>query len=385
MYIFCNTIFNVLCKIKYIIGIFCLSVSLAAQNSIPEESVWFQFQPQYGFLLPHHKSIRYYIDSHVPAFEINVSYNTAGRFPYDDKYRFPKVGLAYFAGRLDKQGFLGYAHALYPFIRIPVYSSTCLTIHYRIAIGYSRLTKPFDLYSNFYNHAIGSHGNLLFGFLVDALSPLNKKVELITSAGLTHFSNGNIRQPNLGINYISALLGLRYKLHSTTIFNKVTLEPFINRKYEFQSIISAGARVLDLEFNEPLFASSLSFDMGRYLSDKRKIGLGIDFFYSEVLGLILTQEGKSANSFEKTQTGFHISHDLVYNRFIMSVQMGTYVLAKYKSNAVYGRFALRYRISKNVLASVAIKTHLAIADFVEWGIGYSFSNKKNYKPPRWRK
>ncbi|MBO7316253.1 MAG: hypothetical protein J6U44_03705, partial [Paludibacteraceae bacterium] len=44
----------------------------------------------------------------------------------------------------------------------------------------------------------------------------------------------------------------------------------------------------------------------------------------------------------------------------------------------YFRLMLKCRIVDNLFASIAIKTHLQKAEFIEWGLGYSF----NFKPKK---
>lgn len=69
--------------------------------------------------------------------------------------------------------------------------------------------------------------------------------------------------------------------------------------------------------------------------------------------------------------GFHVGHQLEFGHLSFINQMGVYLYAKDKSDGpVYLRTALRYKLSNKAIVNLALKTHWAKADFVEFGLGY---------------
>jgi hypothetical protein len=73
---------------------------------------------------------------------------------------------------------------------------------------------------------------------------------------------------------------------------------------------------------------------------------------------------------------------LKFNDNSVFLQQGVYLLSKYKENGpVYQKIGYRKRFAKSgVVASVGIKTHFGIAEYMELGIGYRFiPNRKKDK------
>ena len=57
----------------------------------------------------------------------------------------------------------------------------------------------------------------------------------------------------------------------------------------------------------------------------------------------------------------------------VSIGMGAYIVSVYKGNGmIYNKLETRYSISNRLFLRMAMKTHIAVADFVEYGVGYSF-------------
>lgn len=87
------------------------------------------------------------------------------------------------------------------------------SVNYEWNFGLSTPWKPYDQYNNPENYVIGSKVNayLNFNFYLN-WQPLP---QLAVSAGvdLTHFSNGNTKYPNAGLNTVGAKIGLTYNFN----------------------------------------------------------------------------------------------------------------------------------------------------------------------------
>ena len=55
------------------------------------------------------------------------------------------------------------------------------------------------------------------------------------------------------------------------------------------------------------------------------------------------------------------------------MNIGHYLYSRYTDlSLIYTRLGLIYRINSHLLANVSLKSHMAKADFIEWGIGYTW-------------
>lgn len=337
-------------------------------------NIYINTKVHYGFIVPHHESITYLLEKHIPGFELEISRPAYGKHIWEQLYRYPRTGIGYFFCDYGNPEVLGQAHALYGFINIPVIKKgdNFYLLNYEISFGASYLTKKFDVRENHLNTVVGANLNVYFRLGLDTKIPLSKKLELTGEVGFSHCSNGKWRSPNYGLNVITGSLGLNYFL-SNTNKEKVKLElPKSTSKNYYSIIYSAGAKVFDNLYNNYYFISSLSVDYERHLNLKRRIGIGADIFYDKSISEALAVDGELnediANLFK---FGLHGSHTLVYNRLSMILNIGRYLYSKYTDLSLfYSRAGVRYKLTNHFLLNISLKAHNAKADFVEWGVGY---------------
>ncbi len=339
-------------------------------------NIYVKAKYHYGFILSHTREIAYNVEDHVSGIEINISKPTFGGSYYEKIFFKPRIGAGYYMSTLGNDGVFGKVHAFFPYINIPFGDQSAkFHLHYKIAFGMAYLTKKFDLKENLWNTAIGSHGNIYFNFCLNGRFKLNKQNELFAGAGFTHFSNGNYKKPNLGLNIVAVSFGMNHLFNYKAISDTQLEAPDIPRGIEFLVIYSAGFRVHDIDDDNYYFASSLSTEAGKYFSWKRKAGLGIDVFYNQSLEPIYSEKQTgSISQIDLIRPGIHVFHDFLLNRLAITMQIGYYIYSPIPDQRIYDRIGLRYKINNHLMVNFAIKAHYADADFVEWGIGYYWNN-----------
>jgi hypothetical protein len=336
------------------------------------ENLYLKGKYVYGFIMPHHKSIAYSLEDHIRGIEINLSKPSWGNDFYKDIYRKPRVGVGFYTSNLGNKSVFGNMYALFPYINIPfIIPHHKLRFNYKIAFGFSYLTKTFDLAHNYRNIAISTHNNIYFNLCFNAGWKFAKHAELYNSIGFTHASNGNIQKPNLGLNIVAYSLGLNYNLNPKPLPDGQHEIPTCEKKYEYSLIWSAGARVYEVYDNNLYFASNISFNIGRRTSWKRIFGAGADIFYNNSIRPALKESGqKNISTLDVMRSGVHLYHDFILNKLVINMQLGYYIYSKYHERRIYDRIGLHYKLNNNLLLNLSIKAHYAVADYVEWGIGY---------------
>ena len=71
------------------------SYSLKSQDNSFFENRLLEGSLHYGFLWPHHSSIAYSINGHVPGFEINMLYQATGKHIWEEMFRYPRKGFGF--------------------------------------------------------------------------------------------------------------------------------------------------------------------------------------------------------------------------------------------------------------------------------------------------
>jgi len=354
---------------------FCLS---ASERFSPGDSTKYivETKVHYGFVITHHKNMAHLTTGHFPAFELNIGKQTHGENDWNALYKYPVIGVSLWYADLANPEILGSAFAAYPSLNFHLAQSNSVALNYRFGIGLGYLTKKFDRLDNYKNIAIGSHLNVAINMLYELKWKVSHHCFLSGSIGITHFSNGAFKAPNLGINISTVSLGAAYifKDNSVIIRPKEISFDKDKKKLEIVTFLSGGMKEIYPAYGDKYGAFSLSTSFQKPLSLKRKICAGIDLFWVFSNIRSLKRKGiEVEHSWEVIRPGIFIGHELEFGKLSFGTQVGYYLYAKDKSDGnIYCRFPLRYQISNKLFANLALKTHFAKADFIEWGIGYKF-------------
>jgi hypothetical protein len=360
---------------RLLIFVFLLS-GLAGKAQLAKKPIILESKVHAGMILPFSEALEYVIKDDIYAFDLSLSFPANGRDYWEKLYNNPRTGVGYSFWSLGNDQILGKAHSLYGYLNFPFFKPTGkFSFNYQVSFGGAYLTKRFDIYENHLNRAIGSHLNLYFRLGIDSKLKLSQHCELLIEAGVTHFSNGKIKSPNYGINVSSLSLGLNYLFNQKDIPLQEPEIPEIEKWYVQSVIYSAGSKVYDNLIGKRYFLSSFSYNLERIINHKRKVGLGVDFFYDGAISEALASEdGTTEKDFSKLiRFGLHASYAVRYKQLIMGVQFGHYLYSKYDDlSPFYNRLSVQYLLTKRIIWNIAIKSHWGKADCLECGIGYSW-------------
>lgn len=366
-------------RIVYIFLFISLVSSLnlsASERFSPDDSIKFIIESKvhYGFVITHHKNMAHLTAGHFPAFELNIGKQTHGEKVWQDLYKYPVMGVCFWYANLANPKMLGSAYSVYPYLNFHLAQSNSIALNYRFGIGLGYLTKKFDRLDNYKNIAIGSHLNVAINMLYELKLKVRNDFFVSGTVGITHFSNGAFKAPNLGINISTVSIGAAYIFKDNSIAihpNHISLEKD-KRKLEIQTFLSGGMKEIYPAYGDKYGAFSWSTCFLKPLSLKRKICAGLDFFWVFSNIRSLKRKGiEVEHAWEVIRPGIFIGHELEFGKLSFGTQLGYYLYAKDKSDGnIYCRFPLRYQVSNKVFINLALKTHFAKADFIEWGIGY---------------
>jgi hypothetical protein len=382
-----------------------LKIALSAQT---QENYSFDAQFIYGNILKHTKHLENAVKGPVLGGEFDVEWQTMGEKPWHEYFRFPAIGLGFVGLDLGNPDMLGQLLAVYPYLNFRLFDDGFLKINLKGGAGVSFLNKRFDNTAtdpnnlNTGNAAIGSIVNVYLAGGGNVEFPFSESVSAVLAFGWNHASNGSFYQPNSGINMINASVGLKYnpvyKKDLHPVYRNVENMP---QKFTVELIASGGARELYYKDNKMYPTGSLVLAVYRQLGNKMRLGVGIDGFYDGVYDGTSQYERTflTTNEFKnKLRAGISLQPELVFGRFTAGIHWGVYVYNPLKNlepyegakkgklnkpliysydieqedGWLYTRAALKYALTKHLIASVGLKTHQQKAEFVEWGLGVRF-------------
>lgn len=354
-------------KIKlfsFIACCFLLGNSSAFAQEKEHNNLYLEPVYQYGFIWQHRPSLADVIGGNINVARITLGKNTFGKSYWEQLYRYPDCGWGYSFTDLGNPKELGQANALYYYIRIPTISRPKFSLSYKISGGLAYLNQG--------NIAIGSHINLYFDFSLDTKLKLSNRLYLINAFGASHYSNGAIDMPNLGVNLFSYRIGFQYHLNENPMEKIVSELPKIDYKNFITVVGGIGVKEQRPFGGEKLTVSSGSVDYLRQINLKNKVGGGVDAFYDEaLLNLMNPDSTLNITTNDIMRYGVHVAGEARFKNLVLVVHIGTYLRAKYtEDGAVYQRVGLRYLLTERLFVNVSLKTSKGVADFVEWGLGY---------------
>ncbi|PSR02242.1 MAG: hypothetical protein BRD50_07450 [Bacteroidetes bacterium SW_11_45_7] len=146
--------------------------------------------------------------------EVSFAAQTKGSALWHQLLNYPESGLALIGGSFGNRDELGFGYGAIPFVKFRLHDSKIARLFFRMGIGVGVVTEPYDALENPSNNAIGSKVNNIAQFVFGVDWKLDQYWHLRAAASYTHFSNGRIQHPNLGVNTPAGVVGLRYHFKS---------------------------------------------------------------------------------------------------------------------------------------------------------------------------
>jgi hypothetical protein len=358
------------CRFIFFILTCFLTANLPAQSRF-SDNLSLSFNYHYGFLLPEYSNLIYLAKAPLQSASLNLSKKTSGKNDWENLYHFPEYGLSLLYSTLGNDQVNGREIALFPFFRLNIVSGKKLCFYNETGLGLAYVTKRFDLENNYLNVAIGSHLNIHLNFKLGLNCKVTPRVQWNTGVSFDHFSNSNTKEPNLGLNYVTAFTGLQYRVGNELPQQERKLSPH-EKRFHYEFVYSAGGKYPRAVGSKMYFTSSATFEIKWAPLKALHFGIGPDLFYdTSTEAEMLTIELRNFRKAYNYRSGIHVSQELIYNKFSVILQEGFYLLLTdhVDKNVMYNRGIIRYRFSDGFFVQLAMKSHLQILDYPEIGLG----------------
>jgi hypothetical protein len=356
------------------IAIILFHFSLQAKDTL---SVNIGVKGHHGIILIHRENMAHLAKGRPHFFEISTSSRVSGNKNWHQVYNKPEVGFSLLYCNLQNPTQLGYGIAAFPHINFPLNKREFLNLNLRLGIGIAYVSRIFHHIENHKNNAISTHLNGSINFQLENTINITNRLSMRNGIGFTHFSNGAYRMPNLGINLATLNSGLHYQFGQTKTPARIETQPsreIVKKTANFSVIGTVGFKSLYvLSPVYPVYTLRSSYD--KMVSDKSAFGVGFDVVYnSSLTEKLMRMEGISVNSMrEIIQPGINLSYALVVDNLSIYINKGVYLTQVDKQAGLfYHRIGMKYRCNNRIVANVSLKSHFAVADHFEYGIGYSF-------------
>lgn len=356
-----------------VIFLFVAQISWAQQNAKYSYSLGGEVFE--GFILRHHAYLGHLIKGRPSGFEISLKQQTNGSKSWESHYGFPEIAYNFSFYDLKNEEQLGKVLALsagmgFHLLGKPPFKSD---LQFYFGMGLAYATNPYNHNYNNLNNVISStityNGNLKLAYYHN----IGSKVKIGLGVKLTHFSNGSFKLPNNGLNIVTANLMASYKfMDSITEFKKEDRERIMDKSLKFGAVVRIGFAESPPIGTGAKPVYGLSLVAQKRVSLKSLLEIGLEGFANKSI------QSEIENSFDEEvigtdyrRVGFIFGHQLVVNRLTVVSQIGVYLYKPYfPKDRFYQRVGFNYNFTDNLFGSVTLKTHFAVAEVIEYGIGY---------------
>ncbi|GCB37114.1 acyloxyacyl hydrolase [Bacteroides faecalis] len=323
--------------------------------------------------------------------------NTCADHIYGGAYQ--GLGVAYYSFGDKKQ--LGDPITFYLFQGARIARITPkLSLNYEWNFGLSTGWQPYDNNYNFYNGAVGSRMNAYINAGIYFNWTLSRYFDLTIGGDFTHFSNGNTKFPNAGINTTGAKIGLVYNFNReeadlTQSLSKPSIARF-PRHISYDLVLFGSWRRKGVYLGEDRQIASpgvypvagFNFAPMYNVSYKFRTGVSLDGVYDGSANVytkdVIVEYGGSASPRRFYKPGIHQQlalgvsgrFEYVMPYFTIGIGLGTNVLGRGDLRGLYQMLALKIAITRSSFLHIGYNLQdFQTPNYLMLGLGFRFHNK----------
>ncbi len=359
-----------------------ISTCLIAQNT---KGIIFESGFHYGTVIKHTKKFQPPISGKTFAGEWSYYRNTYGKKDWQEVNHFPMFGVSFSYFNFGNNQDLGSAIAIRPSINYRFLDKRFFYGYFHFSTGLAFLNKPYHHTRNRINNVIGSKFNDITVIRLGTGWRFNPNWALQLAGTFTHYSNGGVTQPNLGINTTTLFASLVYSL------NPVRKEDYIlrsdnrvfDKKIRFHQMLILGGRERGAPGGKFYPSYGYQFTVTRNLSRVNRLHAGLEFEYATSTLEFLNHIGQFETQGERRRAAFRpsfiLADEIILGNFSIMLQLGIYFGQPLDVPwIVYAKLGGRYYLpiwkqSKNkIFVSGQMKSHKSVAEYINIGVGVVF-------------
>lgn len=309
------------------------------------------------------------------GFDVRFGWRSSKNTYYNFINRFPSYGIG-FTSAINYYSEIGRPMGVYAFGEFPFGKNIFdrkLNFSYYSQIGVGFNMNPYDAETNPLNGFVSTAINAHIHFGLKASYQVSNTLAVFTSIGTKHYSNGSIKKPNSGINFIPIAVGLKLNMDHGEFYTGPKPDlPALEERGFWNIAAYTGLKSYEID-EKAYFRGGIGVNYLWEFSYKYRGGIGIDWFYGAGAKDRYPDENiefLDVNSFAVVGSW----EWKITKKLYMPIGLGVYLSrARYNQevNAFYERIGVRYRISNTMFAGIQIKAHKAKADFFEFTLGYT--------------
>ena len=362
-----------------------------------------------------------------------IEFPSLQQLPWQQYLQNPTVGLGMTYMNLGTE-MLGHMVALYPYILLNCVRTEHFEMKVKLAPGLAVVSEHWYTQKDTdYDHYYDPTTNTIFGCYLNAYLnaglnlnfPITRNFAINSEIGFIHLSNGRTCMPNVGANIFYGGVGMIATINPENEEREPIQFPNLPYKWSLNVTAAAGAQASHITDTHKFFVASFHTGAIYNLCNWYSVGGGIDIFFNDAISKNTQRNlyckfeehiGRDDHQYkdlshdytftDKLRVGIAINNEFKFGMLTTIFDWGIYLYNPsrnyycdyvmvhgqenrplfYKSSGPgneeafhYFRFGIKVRVWDNIHLQATCKTHLQIAEFVEFGINYQIPFLKEDK------
>lgn len=361
-----------------ILQIFCGTLVFAQQYAL-------ELNYQLGTNIPIHPKYPT-VEDYSHTGEITLLQHTQANKIWTILYGQPTVAYSFAYQTLGNEAILGNAFYFVPSLEFEAFKVKRLDMRIRIGWGGGVMTKRHNFFYNKKNIVIGSSLNACVSLRALFRYRILDAVHLQIGGGITHYSNGGVTNPNLGINIPFAQIGIQYNFQKSAVSDSLSKQiiaqlPSLNQS--FRPFVKIGLGLTETASARgpkyPIY--SVAFGLSRLMARISKLSLSVEYLYNTSPYAFDRQNGAvELKHLNYARFSISATHEFLFGHWGLVTGIGAYLNKhKYQRSVVLGRIGFNFYLQnyfktvKNQLwLGCHVRTYAGEAEFVEVLLGYNW-------------
>jgi hypothetical protein len=194
-----------------------------------------------------------------------------------------------------------------------------------------------------------------------------------------HASNGNIKKPNYGMNFVQLGLSFNYEPKIKTIKKEKAEDSDELHRFKYYVIYTTGWKDPRVSRTNKLYqVQAISVFSAYRFSNVNSFTLGLDGFldssqYEEYIKQTKETPPFDPEEFDQRQLAFSFGNIFHFGRLGIVTQAGLFLYRPYDfMKFSYQRYGFQYTLFNHLVLHSALKAYFGSADLVEFGLGVTF-------------
>lgn len=349
--------------------LFLIGTSTFAQNDFYKLN--FGLQSAIGFAWAHDDKVSTIKDTYLSNLTFEIS-----------KYHFGNM-----AEKLCKKGYyngfqfsyfrfnndiLGHSYIASYFLEPILLKTENIKLSLRAALGLAYANNPHDSITNPLNKNYSLCVNPYLNLGLNVRYQINGGSAIKACVHYNHISNGNIQDPNYGLNFPSMSLGIEKTINTYKNTQKIIDE---KSNWRLDLALFASNKSSTLSLKDRFWVYGLGLNLSRKVNLLHAYTIGAEYMADESVRFLYQMELRKGRSFYRL--GANVGHEfLLGSKFIFSQQIGVYIFNQTPYISwIYHRWGLNYKLTENIMIGSNLLADLQKANFLDLRMTYSIIKK----------